>query len=160
ERPLDGPDTAFRGGDGRVDDAVLVTVQMLAVFVPVLVMIVRRRLSVRMLHGHLSGIVADKARAVRSTACATARPIEYCPTVALTRSTARRRHYCGLLLRGRCVRNRDRRSMETGRRYSRLAPLVFSAVLAPSCVAQPLPLEQIKLPPGFQISVFADNVPN
>ncbi|HKA46277.1 MAG TPA: sorbosone dehydrogenase family protein [Burkholderiales bacterium] len=31
---------------------------------------------------------------------------------------------------------------------------------APSALAQKLPLEKIKLPPGFAISVFADNVPN
>ena len=39
---------------------------------------------------------------------------------------------------------------------------VFLTALAISttAVAQRLPIEKISLPPGFEISVFADNVPN
>jgi glucose/arabinose dehydrogenase len=40
-----------------------------------------------------------------------------------------------------------------------LAGLACSAVFAASCAAQRLPLERIKLPPGFEISVFAESVP-
>src|SRR5258708_11559778 len=32
--------------------------------------------------------------------------------------------------------------------------------LAQAALAQPLPLERVKLPPGFEISVFADGVPD
>ena len=39
-----------------------------------------------------------------------------------------------------------------------LACLAF--VLAQAALAQRLPLERIKLPPGFEISVFADRVPD
>ncbi len=45
-------------------------------------------------------------------------------------------------------------------RHLRLATLACSAFLASSCAAQRLPVEQIKLPPGFEINVFADKVPN
>jgi glucose/arabinose dehydrogenase len=41
-----------------------------------------------------------------------------------------------------------------------LFPLVFVALLSPPLKAQPLPLDRIHLPPGFEISVVADNVPN
>ena len=37
-------------------------------------------------------------------------------------------------------------------------PVLFA--LSTTAAAQKLPLEKIKLPPGFEISVFADNVPN
>ena len=40
--------------------------------------------------------------------------------------------------------------------------LAIAIVLAPPAAAQrpPIPVERIRLPPGFEISVFADNVPN
>ena len=41
---------------------------------------------------------------------------------------------------------------------------VFSVLLGCStgfsAIAQPLPIDRIRLPPGFEISIFADNVPN
>ena len=42
--------------------------------------------------------------------------------------------------------------------FSVLACIALLA--APAAVAQRLPLEHIKLPPGFEISVFAGNLPN
>ena len=41
-----------------------------------------------------------------------------------------------------------------------LAGLACIALLAAPAAAQRLPLDRIKLPPGFEISVFAENVPN
>ncbi len=47
------------------------------------------------------------------------------------------------------------------RNLSVLVRLACVAVLAaPPAAAQRLPLERIKLPPGFEISVFAENLPN
>ena len=46
-------------------------------------------------------------------------------------------------------------------RFARLAvTLVLPVALAAPAAAQRPPLERIRLPPGFEISVFADNVPN
>ena len=39
-------------------------------------------------------------------------------------------------------------------------PLVFAFTLTAPATAQRPPIERIKLQPGFEISVFADNVPN
>src|SRR5258706_617011 len=38
--------------------------------------------------------------------------------------------------------------------------LLAVLAVATAAAAQKLPIEKIKLPPGFEISVFADNVPN
>src|SRR5258705_345335 len=47
------------------------------------------------------------------------------------------------------------------RNLSVLVRLACVAVLAaPPAAAQRLPLERIKLPPGFEISVFAEDLPN
>ena len=45
---------------------------------------------------------------------------------------------------------------------ARLCSCIIALLLAAGRVtaAQPLPLDKIKLPPGFAISIFADNVPN
>jgi len=40
------------------------------------------------------------------------------------------------------------------------AALAFGVLLALPASAERLPIDRIKLPPGFEISVFADNVPN
>lgn len=45
-------------------------------------------------------------------------------------------------------------------RYSRLAVAITLYAFATAATAQKLPLEHIKLPPGFAIDVFADHVPN
>jgi glucose/arabinose dehydrogenase len=41
-----------------------------------------------------------------------------------------------------------------------LAFCLFAALAAACAQAQPLPLDKIRLPPGFQITVFASNIPN
>ena len=43
---------------------------------------------------------------------------------------------------------------------ARLACLTVAAAIAWPAAAQHLPLERIKLPPGFAVSVFAENLPN
>jgi len=43
---------------------------------------------------------------------------------------------------------------------ARLACLTVAAAIAWPAAAQRLPLERIKLPPGFAVSVFAENLPN
>ena len=42
----------------------------------------------------------------------------------------------------------------------RLGPACLALAIAPAAMPQRLPIERIKLPPGFEISVFADNVPD
>ena len=58
--------------------------------------------------------------------------------------------------------NMDHRNK--GHAMSRVAALVFSSMVlffVEGCVdAGSLPLDTIKLPPGFAITVYADNVPN
>src|SRR5215470_4841404 len=44
--------------------------------------------------------------------------------------------------------------------YLGLAVLVCSVALASQAAPQRLPVDRIKLPPGFEIGVFADNVPD
>src|SRR5205807_3658762 len=62
--------------------------------------------------------------------------------------------------RGSCLRSRNNGTLTTVKSNSLAAGAFALLVLYAACpaFAERLPLERIKLPPGFEISVFADGV--